>query len=324
MFGLSLGTFATPWWFLLTLAVAALAAIYVVLQRMRRRRMLRFANLELLEKVAPKREGWYRHVPAAFLLVAFLLLTVALAGPTAEQKVPRNRATVMLVIDVSLSMKATDIQPTRLEAAQVAAKSFAEGLTPGINLGLIAFAGSATVLVAPTTDREAVSQSITDLKLAQSTATGDAIVAAMAAIDSFGKVVGGADGPPPARIVLMSDGKETVGTRKAFDAAEDAKTAGIPISTISFGTEQGVVEIEGRRQDVPVDDDSMKEIAKLSGGEFFKAATAEELRRVYDTLGEQIGFEKKQADASKPWLVLGTILAMLAAAGALVFGQRLP
>ncbi len=324
MFGLSLGAFATPWWFLLTIAVAALAVIYVLLQRVRRRRMLRFANLELLERVAPKREGWYRHVPAAFLLVAFLLLTVALAGPTAEQKVPRNRATVMLVIDVSLSMKATDIQPSRLEGAQVAAKSFAEGLTPGINLGLISFAGSATVLVAPTTDRDAVSQSIGDLKLAQSTATGDAIVAAMAAIDSFGKVVGGADGPPPARIVLMTDGKETVGTRKAFDAAEDAKNAGIPISTISFGTEEGVVEIEGRRQDVPVDDDSMKEIAKLSGGEFFKAASAEELRRVYDTLGEQIGFEKKQADASKPWLVLGTILAMLAAAGALVFGQRLP
>jgi Ca-activated chloride channel homolog len=324
MFGLSLGAFATPWWFLLTIAIVALAAVYVLLQRVRRKRMLRFANLELLERVAPKREGWYRHVPAAFLLVAFLLLTIALAGPTAEQKVPRNRATVMLVIDVSLSMKATDIQPSRLEGAQVAAKSFAEGLTPGINLGLISFAGSATVLVAPTTDRDAVSQSIGDLKLAQSTATGDAIVAAMAAIDSFGKVVGGADGPPPARIVLMTDGKETVGTRKAFDAAEDAKTAGIPISTISFGTEEGVVEIEGRRQDVPVDDDSMKEIAKLSGGEFFKAASAEELRRVYDTLGEQIGFEKKQADASKPWLVLGTILAMLSAAGALVFGQRLP
>jgi Ca-activated chloride channel family protein len=324
MSGFSLQAFATPWWFLLLIPVVALIAGYLVLQRVRRKRMLRFANLALLEKVAPKREGWFRHVPAAFLMVAFLLLTVALAGPTAEQKVPRNRATVMLVIDVSLSMKANDIKPSRLEAAQVAAKSFATGLTPGINLGLISFAGSATVLVAPTTDREAVSQSIDGLKLAQSTATGDAIVAAMSAIDSFGKVVGGADGPPPARIVLMTDGKETVGTRKAFDAAEDAKKAGIPISTISFGTEDGVVEIEGRRQDVPVDDDSMKEIAKLSGGEFFKAASAEELRRVYDTLGEQIGFEKKQADASKPWLVLGTILAMVAAGGALIFGQRLP
>ncbi|GAA3462912.1 VWA domain-containing protein [Saccharothrix longispora] len=321
---MSLTGFAAPWWFLLLIAVAAVAALYVVLQRVLRKRTLRFANLPMLEKVAPKRQGWYKHVPPALLLVAFILLTVALAGPTAEQKVPRNRATVMLVIDTSLSMKATDVKPSRLEAAQVAAKSFADGLTPGINLGLISFAGSATVLVAPTTDRSAVTAGIDGLKLAQSTATGDAIVAALAAIDSFGKVVGGADGPPPARVVLMTDGKETVGTRKAFDAAEDAKKVGIPISTISFGTEEGVVEIEGRRQDVPVDDDSMKEIAKLSGGEFFKAASAEELRRVYDTLGEQIGYEKKQTDASRPWVALGTVLGLLAVAGALVFGQRLP
>ncbi|MDX8049007.1 VWA domain-containing protein [Lentzea sp. BCCO 10_0798] len=321
---MSFSNFVAPWWFLLLLGVALLTAGYVVAQRVRRKRVLRFTNLELLEKVAPKRERWSRHVPAAFLLAALALLTVALAGPTSEQRVPRNRATVMLVVDVSLSMKATDVKPSRLEAAQVAAKSFAEGLTPGINLGLISFAGSATVLVAPTTDRAAVTQSIDGLKLAQSTATGDALVAAMASIDSFGKVVGGAEGPPPARIVLMTDGKETVGTRKAFDAAEDAKKAGTPISTISFGTEDGVVDIEGRQQSVPVDDDSMKEIAKISGGEFFKAASAEELRRVYDTLGEQIGYEKKQADASKPWLLLGTMTAMFAAAAALLLGQRLP
>lgn len=321
---MSLSGFTAPWWFLLLVAVAALAVCYVVVQRVLRKRTLRFANLPMLEKVAPKKQGWWRHVPAAVLLVAFMLLTVALAGPTAEQKVPRNRATVMLVIDTSLSMKATDVEPSRLEAAQVAAKSFADGLTPGINLGLISFAGSATVLVAPTTDREAVKSGIDGLKLAQSTATGDAIVAALAAIDSFGKIVGGADGPPPARIVLMTDGKETVGTRGAFDAAEDAKNAGIPISTISFGTENGVVEIEGRAQEVPVDDDSMREIAELSGGEFFKAASAEELRRVYDTLGEQIGYEKKQADASRPWAALGTVLGLLAVAGALLIGQRLP
>ncbi|WP_199440077.1 VWA domain-containing protein [Umezawaea beigongshangensis] len=324
MAGPSLTGFTSPWWFLLLIVVAALGAGYVVLQRVRRKRVLRFTNLELLERVAPKRPGWPVHVPAAFLLVAFVLLTIALAGPTAEQRVPRNRATVMLVVDTSLSMMATDIQPSRLEAAQVAAKSFADGLTPGINLGLISFAGSATVLVAPTTDRDAVTGGIDGLKLAQSTATGDAIVAAMAAIDSFGKVVGGAEGPPPSRIVLMTDGKETVGTRKAFDAAEDAKKAGVPISTISFGTSRGVVDIDGRSQEVPVDDESMREIAEISGGEFFKAASAEELRRVYDTLGEQIGYEKKQADASKPWLVMGTIAALIAAAGSLLLSQRLP
>lgn len=138
---MSFSNFVAPWWFLLLLAVGLLTAGYVVAQRVRRKRVLRFTNLELLEKVAPKRERWSRHVPAAFLLAALALLTVALAGPTSEQRVPRNRATVMLVVDVSLSMKATDVKPSRLEAAQVAAKSFAEGLTPGINLGLISFAG---------------------------------------------------------------------------------------------------------------------------------------------------------------------------------------
>lgn len=128
---MSLSGFASPWWFLLLLAVGAVVAGYVLAQRARRRRTLRFSNLELLEKVAPKSQGWVRHVPAALITVSLLLLTVALAGPTAEQKVPRNRATVMLVIDVSLSMEATDVAPNRLKAAQEAAKSFAQGLTPG-------------------------------------------------------------------------------------------------------------------------------------------------------------------------------------------------
>ncbi|NUT95604.1 MAG: hypothetical protein HOY78_26605, partial [Saccharothrix sp.] len=110
---MSFSGFTAPWWFLLLIAVAGVAVLYVVIQRVLRKRMLRFANLSMLEKVAPRRQGWWRHAPAAVLMVAFILLTVALAGPTAEQKVPRNRATVMLVIDTSLSMKATDVQPSR-------------------------------------------------------------------------------------------------------------------------------------------------------------------------------------------------------------------
>jgi Ca-activated chloride channel family protein len=269
-------------------------------------------------------------VPAALLLTALLLLTVALAGPTAEQRVPRNRATVMMVIDVSLSMQATDVDPNRLEAAQAAAKSFAAGLTPGINLGLISFAGTATVLVSPTTSRQGVVKAIETLRLAQSTATGEAIFSALQSIEGFSQVVGGQEGPPPARIVLMSDGKQTIPTdnqddpRGMFTAARAAADVKIPVSTISFGTSDGTVEIDGRRTPVPVDDDSLQEVAKLSGGEFYKAATAEELRKVYDTLGEQIGFEVKDADASRPWLILGTLAAIVAAASALFIGQRLP
>src|SRR5690606_40419848 len=127
--------------------------------------------------VAPSSQRRLRHVPAALLVVSLLLLIFALAGPTAEQKVPRNRATVMLVIDVSLSMEATDVKPTRLRAAQDAARSFAEGLTPGVNLGLISFARTATALHAPTPDREGEVHPIENLNLAQSTATGEGIIA---------------------------------------------------------------------------------------------------------------------------------------------------
>ncbi|MEV6824333.1 VWA domain-containing protein [Amycolatopsis sp. NPDC051102] len=326
---MSLTGFASPWWFLLLIAVAAVAIGYVLAQRARRKRTMRFANLELLEKVAPKSQGWVRHLPAVLIVLSLLLLTVALAGPTAEQKVPRNRATVMLVIDVSLSMEATDVLPTRLQAAQEAATSFARNMTPGINLGLISFAGTATVLVNPTTDRNGVIRAIENLKLAQSTATGEGIFAALQSVESFSTVVGGADGPPPARIVLMSDGKQTVpedlyAARGGYTAAQAAKQAGVPISSISFGTTHGSVTIDDKPQPVSVDDESLREIARLSGGEFYKAASAEELKKVYADLGEQIGYELKDADASKPWLVAGTLILMLGAAASLFFGQRLP
>ncbi|MEU0790216.1 VWA domain-containing protein [Amycolatopsis sp. NPDC005961] len=326
---MSLTGFAAPWWFLLLIAVAAVAVGYVLVQRARRKRTMRFANLALLDKVAPKSQGWVRHLPAVLIVLSLLLLTVGLAGPTAEQKVPRNRATVMLVIDVSLSMEATDVAPTRLKAAQDAATQFARNMTPGINLGLISFAGTATVLVNPTTDRNGVIKAIENLKLAQSTATGEGIFAALQSVESFSSVVGGADGPPPARVVLMSDGKQTVpedlyAARGGYTAAQAAKQAGVPISSISFGTTHGSVDIDGKAQPVSVDDESLREIARLSGGDFYKAASAEELKKVYADLGEQIGYELKDADASKPWVVVGTLILMMGAAASLFFGQRLP
>ncbi|HVV21041.1 MAG TPA: VWA domain-containing protein [Pseudonocardiaceae bacterium] len=326
---MSLGGYSSPWWLLLLIAVAALAVGYLITQRVRRRRIMRFTNLALLERVAPKRQGWWRHVPAALLVVALLLLTVSLAGPTSQQRVPRNRATVMLVIDVSLSMEATDVAPNRLQAAQVAAKQFADGLPNGINLGLVSFAGSATVLVSPTQDHQAVDDAISGLKLAEATATGEAIAASLQAIQSFGKILAGPSGPPPAAIVLMSDGKETIpqdlnDPRGAYSQAKQSKSAGVPISTISFGTDHGVVDIGGEQVAVPVDDGSLQNVANLSGGSYYRAASAGQLQQVYTKLGQQIGYETKQADASKPWLILGTILALISAAGALVIGQRLP
>ncbi|MFC8180324.1 VWA domain-containing protein [Rhodococcus sp. NPDC057297] len=330
---MSLSDFTSPWWLLFLLVVGALVAGYVVVQRRRQKNTLLFSNMELLEKVAPNRPGYWRHVPTALVLVGLLLLTVALAGPTSDQRVPRNRATVMLVIDVSLSMEATDVEPSRLAAAQEAGKSFADGLTPGINLGLVAFAGTASVLVSPTANREATKAAIDKLQLSERTATGEAIFTSLQSIDTLGAVLGGGDAAPPARIVLLSDGKQTVpenpdDPRGGYTAARAAAEKDVPISTISFGTSYGTVDIESEsgseRVPVPVDDPSLKEVATLSGGSFFTASSLEELRAVYDTLEEQIGFEMTRGDASRPWLILGVLFTAAGLGTALVLRQRLP
>ncbi|NIL76514.1 VWA domain-containing protein [Rhodococcus sp. B10] len=330
---MSLSDFTSPWWLLFLLVVIGLVVGYVLVQRARHKHTLRFSNMDLLEKVAPTRPGYWRHVPTALVLVGLLLLTVALAGPTSDQKVPRNRATVMLVIDVSLSMEATDVEPSRLAAAQEAGKSFADGLTPGINLGLVAFAGTASVLVSPTANREATKTAIDKLQLSERTATGEAIFTSLQSIDTLGAVLGGGDAAPPARIVLLSDGKQTVpespdDPRGGYTAARAAKDKNVPISTISFGTSYGTVDIEDdsgvERVPVPVDDPSLREIANLSGGSFFTASSLEELRAVYDTLEEQIGFEITRGDASRPWLILGVLFTATGLGTALVLRQRLP
>ncbi|WP_236975722.1 MULTISPECIES: VWA domain-containing protein [Mycobacterium] len=326
---MTLSGFEHSWFFLFLLVIAALVALYVVLQLARQRRMLRFANMELLESVAPKRPSKWRHVPAILLVCSLVLLTVAMAGPTNDVRIPRNRAVVMLVIDVSQSMRATDVEPNRMVAAQEAAKQFAGELTPGINLGLIAYAGTATVLVSPTTNRDATKAALDKLQFADRTATGEAIFTALQAIATVGAVIGGGDTPPPARIVLFSDGKETMPTnpdnpKGAYTAARTAKDQGVPISTISFGTPYGFVEINDQRQPVPVDDETLKKVAQLSGGNAYNAATLAELKAVYASLQQQIGYETIKGDASVGWLRLGALVLAVAALAALLINRRLP
>lgn len=326
---LSLSGFQHPWWLLLLLVPVALAAGYVLAQRSKRRRSIRFGNMGALRASATGRRRWWIHLPAIALVLGLVALVVALGAPQAEQKQARNRATVMLVMDVSLSMEATDVAPSRLEAAQIAAKDFAGNLTDGVNLGLVSFAGTSSLLVAPTTERGPIDRAVDTLRLDQRTATGEAIYSATQAIDSFSASLGGPDAAPPARIVLLSDGKETVpqdpnAERGAFTAAKAAGDKQIPVSTISFGTLTGTVDIEGTQQTVPVDDASLEEIAHLSGGDAFTASSLEELDSVYNTLEEQIGYEYKLSDASRPWLIIGALLAIVSAGLSLSTNQRLP
>jgi len=326
---MTLSGFEHVWFFLFLFVVLGIAVLYIIVQLARQRRMLRFANMELLESVAPKRPTRWRHLPAILLVLALVLFTVAMAGPTHDVRIPRNRAVVMLVIDVSQSMRATDVSTSRLAATQEAAKQFVDQMTPGVNLGLISYAGTATVLVSPTTNRDASKNAIDKLQVADRTATGEAIFTALQAISTVGAVIGGGDEPPPARIVLMSDGKETVPSnpdnpKGAFTAARTAKDQGVPISTVSFGTPNGTVDMDGQRTPVPVDDEMLKKIAQLSGGQSYSASNVEELKEVFTNLQEQIGYETQKGDAGTGWLRLGSLVLALAAVCALLVNRRLP
>jgi Ca-activated chloride channel family protein len=325
----SLTGFQHAWFFLLLLAVLLLIGSYVAMQFARRRRVLRFANMEVLERVAPLRSGRWRHVPTILLATALVLLTTAMAGPTSNIRIPLNRAVVMLVIDVSESMASNDVAPNRLAAAQEAGKKFADELTPAINLGLVEFAANASLLVAPTTNREAVKAGIDSLKPMPKTATGEGIFTALQAIATVGSVMGGGDGPPPARIVLESDGAANVpldqnAPQGAFTAARAAKDQGVQISTISFGTPYGTVEYEGATIPVPVDDQTLQKICEITNGQAFHADSLESLESVYSTLQRQIGYETVKGDASLAWMLLGVVVMACAVLAGLFLNSRLP
>jgi Ca-activated chloride channel homolog len=325
----SLTGFQNAWFFLFLLAVLLVLGIYVVLQFARRRRVLRFANMEVLERVAPRHPSRWRHVPTILLATSLVLLTTAMAGPTSDVRIPLNRAVVMLVIDVSESMAATDVAPDRLTAAKEAGKQFAGQLTPAINLGLVEFAANATLLVPPTTNRAAVKAGIDSLTPMPKTATGEGIFTALQAIATVGSVMGGGDGPPPARIVLESDGAENVpldpnAPQGAFTAARAAKAEGVQISTISFGTPDGTVVYQGATIPVPVDDQTLQKICEITDGQAFHADSLESLKQVYTTLQRQIGYETVKGDASLAWMLLGAFVMVGAVLAGLLLNRRLP
>jgi len=298
-------TFLAAWRLWLLLLVAAVAAAYVVLQRRRRHHAVRFTNLELLASVAPSRPGWRRHVAALVLLGALASLVVGFARPTMARRVPRQEATVLLAIDTSISMQATDVAPSRLAAAQRAATDFVDHLPERFQLGLISFDGTARVLVPPTTDHDAVADAIGSLRLGPRTAAGEAVFAALDLL-----AASGASENDAARVVLMSDGATTSG-RPVEAAAEAAAQAKVPVSTIAFGTDEGTVDIGGSRVPVPVDRDAMRELAAATGGRFFEAASGEELTAVYRDIGSTVAYRTQQDEITAWWTGAG--LALLAA-----------
>jgi Ca-activated chloride channel family protein len=315
--------FLSPEWLWVLPVVALLAAGYVVLQFRRRKFVARFSNVELLSSVAPRRPGWRRHLTFALLLIGLAVLSVGVARPSAAVKVPRERATVMMAIDVSLSMQATDVLPSRLQAAQQAGKSFVDQLPPRINLGLVSFGGNASVLVPPTLDRDAIKRAIDNLQLQESTAIGEAVFTSLDAITVFGQAsTAKGDSPPPARIVLLSDGANNKG-RSVSDAAAAARKAKVQVSTIAFGTDNGTVTYGGETIPVPADKATLSQLAQSTGGSFHTATSVEELTSVYKDIGSQIGYTTQHKDISWRFLVVGLLFTIAAAGASMLWSGRL-
>lgn len=315
--------FLQPWYLLLLVGVALFGAVYAALQLRRERYVARFSNVELLGSVVPRRPGWRRHLTFALLLIALLVLSLGVAKPTRSKDVPLDSGVVMLNIDVSLSMEAVDVLPSRIEAARNAARQFTELLPPKVDLGLVAFSGQANLDATPTLDRNLVVKQIDALKPEASTAIGEAIFTSLQAIQVFIKSTTPAgQRPPPASIVLMSDGTNTVG-RSVESAIAAARQARVPVSTIAFGTPDGTVTINGQVQPVPADDAQLQSIAQQTGGSFHAAHSEEELRSVYKNINAEIGHRTVHVDNSWVFLLVGVLFLFAAGGAALLWAGRL-
>ncbi|HSY16325.1 MAG TPA: VWA domain-containing protein [Jatrophihabitantaceae bacterium] len=315
--------FASPVWLLSLVPVVVLVAGYALFQSRRIRSAASFGDRAMLGSLAPRQPGPRRHLTFALLLASLSVLSIGIARPTATVRVVQDRATVMLAIDVSESMQATDVVPSRIQAAQAAADQFAGLLPDRINLGLVKFGGTASVLVPPTTNRDQVTAAVNGLQLQDSTAIGEAVFASLDAISTFGKTsTAHGDKAPPARIVLMSDGTSNTG-RSVADAITAARTAGVTVSTIAFGTPNGEVTIDGQQIAVPADTATLQQVATQTGGSFSSATTEAQLSDVFKNLGSQLGYTEGRRDISWRFLLAGLLLGLTAAGLSLFTSGRL-
>jgi Ca-activated chloride channel family protein len=317
----------------LLLVPLALGAYFLVQQR-RTRYAVKFTNLDLLANVVEETPGWRRHLPAALYLIALAALILALARPHTTVQVPREEATVLLVTDVSGSMNATDVEPTRLAAAQDSARALVEDLPDGFQVGLITFSTASRVLVSPTVEKEQVMAALETLESRGGTAMGEAILDALNVArppetrgDGTSGTEPGDDAEQgedaedaPVIMVLISDGFNTDGTANPLDAAESANEMEVPIFTIALGTEEGIAEVTDnlgnvRRVRVPPDKETLEAIAETTDARYFEAPSAEELDAVYEDLGSKIGYEEEEREITA-WFAAAAA-ALVAAAGGL-------
>ncbi len=314
-------TFLEPqrlWWLL---ALLLLVGAYVFAQRQRREYTVRFTNLELLNQVVPHRPDIRRHVPATLFTLALGVLIAAMAVPAMPVEAPRERATIMVAVDVSLSMAANDIEPDRLHAAKESARGFVETLPDRFNVGLVSFSSTATVVAPPTQDHASVTGSIENLRLGPGTAIGEGVFASLEAIRSFDDEA--EEDPPPSAIVLLSDGENTSG-RDILQASAAAAEEEVPVSTIAFGSGAAMIEIDGYQVPADIDKEALQELAEDTGGHFYEAESETELNEVYEDIGSSLGSELVHEEIVTRFVMVAILLSLATALTSLLWFQRLP
>lgn len=300
---------------------AILLGWMVVRRRWAGRDAARFSSLALIDRAVPSRPGWRRTVVAAAVVAGLVVLAAAFARPVVAVPVPRDVSVIVLAIDVSLSMGADDVAPSRLAAAQAAAGRFLEDAPDSLGVGLVAFAGTVLPVAGPEVGRAVVEEAVRRLALGEGTAIGEAIFTGLDLI-TRGDLPEPEDGAPPAALIVLTDGESTIG-RPESEAAAAAAGAGIPVFTVAFGTEAGSVEVEGEQVPVPVNEGVLRAVAETTGGEFFGAGTEAELSEVLDRVGSQIAYRTAEREVTDWFAAAGLVLVGLAAAGSLRWFGRL-
>jgi Ca-activated chloride channel family protein len=313
-------SFQAPLALLCLFAVPLAILVHVSAQRRRRRYPVRFPALATLAAVVPSGPQWTRHVPFALFSVALGALALSLARPQHTVKVPVERASVVLVTDVSRSMSATDVSPTRLEAARRAAQNFLDNVPDELRVGLVSFSDIAQTLQTPTTDRDAVRNALETLQPLAGTATGAGL---RTALDDLKIRADTSARRPPAALVLLSDGSATDG-QAADQVAAEARRLRVPIYTVALGTPDGTITLQGQVLRVPPDPEALKRIASASGGEAFRAEDSDQLGAVYDRLGSQIGTKPEKREITAAFAGLALLMLGGAVASSLRLGGRLP
>jgi len=342
-------TFDWPAALLGLLIVPLAVAAYLLVQKRRSRYAVRFTNLDLLANVVERTPGWRRHLPAALYLAALAALVVALARPQVTTAVPNEEGTILLVTDVSGSMNARDVAPTRLAAAQDAAEALIDQLPEDFRVGLVTFSSGAQTLVPPTTDHGSVREAIRALYPRGSTAMGDAIIHSLDVLrpppadgENNGRWQGGSAGSPgavptgeekeafpPAVVVLLSDGFNTAGFADPLEAAREARALDVPVFTVALGTPDGVAEVldasgRPRMVRVPPDEDTLRDIAQITEARFFSAPSADELKSVYEDLGSRIGYTDEQREVTHLFAAAAALFIVTAGGLSLLWFNRFP